>query len=412
MDDTERRRLVAATLIVLTAASPALTLFSFTCGRVSAATIEHEAIFIDSPEDFTPENGVSGGDGSFEDPFIIEGLEIGAGPYSVWECIHISNVNSHVIVREVYVHSGYEGINLWNCTNVSVEDSIISDNWGSAIHIRRSHHITISNCSVLSSATSMGHGLLIDSSSYLTITGNQFEGKGIYFSTPEDLYADSPDEWYSSHTITTDNLVDGVALLYYKNQSGIVLDDVSASQVIIAKCSSAAVKGLSITGGDMAVFVVNSRDVTISQCHISRNFVGIHLHNSPGCSVFDNEVTNGYDTGIWLGNGCNGSSITDNFVTGYDNYSLRVEMCSSIISGNTAHDGGGISVGYYVGPVIISNNTVDHCRFGVTAVNMYSAMLTIQGNIVSDCWQGISMTLGSANNISDNSLVGNTYGVM
>lgn len=408
----ERRKLVASILAALSVVLPIIALSPFTSEDVSADTTEHDAIFIYSIEDFTAENGVSDGDGSAENPFIIDDLEIGAGPYSVSQCISIWSVNVHVIVRDVYLHSGYEGIGLHNCSNISVVDSIISANRGCAINIDRSHHITISNCSVSSSATSMGHGLLIDSSSYLTIRGNRFEGKGIYFSTPETLYAQSPDEWYSSHTITTDNVVNDGTLLYFKNQPGVLLEDVSSSQVIIAKCDSAVIRGLTVTGGDMAVFVVNSRDVSVEQCRLSNNFVGIHLHNSPQCSVSGNEVVNGYDTGIWLSNGCNDSSVTDNYVTGNDNYSLRVEMCSSTISRNTALAGGGIRVGFYVGPVMVADNTVGNCSHGVSAMNMYSAKLTITGNEVSDCTWGIRTTGSWPANISDNTLVGNSYGVM
>ena len=57
--------------------------------RAASELVAHDAITIDSLEDFTAENGVFSGDGSAEDPFVIESIEIGSGEYGIADCISI-----------------------------------------------------------------------------------------------------------------------------------------------------------------------------------------------------------------------------------------------------------------------------------------------------------------------------------
>jgi parallel beta-helix repeat protein len=370
--------------------------------------VMHSPISIIGNAGFTAANGVVGGSGTASDPYVIESWEIESGVYA---CISISSVGEHVIIRDVYVHSAMVGIGIWNCSNVSIVDSTISNNTLGAVDITNSHYITVTNCSISSSVASRDHGLMIDTSSSVNITGNRFFGKGISFATPEGLYGDTPNEFYCSHDIAPDNLLNGKPVVYRHDEPNVALSGAFAGQVVIANCSSARLNGLDIIGGDEAIFVVNSPDATISNCTLSNNFVAIHAHNSQSCSVSHNVISGGLGTGIWLSKGCNNSLVTDNMVTGDGNYSIRVEMCSTTILGNTASDGGGIHVGYYVVPVVVRNNTVTNCSFGVFGMNMYEGGLTIDGNEISDCWWGIRASLCIGANVTDNVLVRNEYGV-
>ena len=68
---------------------------------------EHAPILIDGNDDFTPENGVTGGSGTELDPYVIEGWEIDtsvAGSYGSQVCVEILNTDAHFIIRNMYVH--------------------------------------------------------------------------------------------------------------------------------------------------------------------------------------------------------------------------------------------------------------------------------------------------------------------
>ncbi len=381
--------------------------------RAASELVAHDAITIASLDDFTAENGVFSGDGSAEDPFVIEGIEIGSGEYGVADCISIWNVDAHVVIRDVYLHSGDCGIRMYNCSNISVLDSYIFDNHWSEADIMLSDHITFHNCTILADTESQYPGFAVDMSSYLTITGNTFGGKGITFEHEEGFYASSPDIQFASHVITPDNLLNGEPILYYSDQSGLEVDGVTAGQVILANCDSAAVTGLTVSGGDVAVFAVNSPGVRISNCTVSDASTGIRVHNSPECTVSGNEVEEASDAGIWVSKGCNDSTVADNHLSFCGNYGLRVEMCSSTVSGNEVHMGGqGISVGYYVGPVIVRDNTVTGCLGGIMAANFYLESLAIEGNYVERCTRGIRVMLTSGAEVSDNNLTENDYGIV
>lgn len=85
--------------------------------------IDHPPIRIEGNLELTPENGVTGGSGTVDEPFIIEGYNISG---SSGDCVYISGTDKHLIVRNL-VLSGSEysrrGIVLnevRNCTIINV----------------------------------------------------------------------------------------------------------------------------------------------------------------------------------------------------------------------------------------------------------------------------------------------------
>ncbi len=88
----------------------------------------HSPIFIDGNADFTPANGVTSGNGTLSNPYIIEGWDIDA---SAKTGIEIRNTQSHFIIRNVCVRAGspdYDGIYIEGADNWRLEYSNVSDN--------------------------------------------------------------------------------------------------------------------------------------------------------------------------------------------------------------------------------------------------------------------------------------------
>src|SRR2546427_10543844 len=64
----------------------------------------HAPIIIQSNSDFTVDNGVTGGNGTAADPYIIEGWELA---FSATYGILIQNTNAHFVIRDVDVHDAF-----------------------------------------------------------------------------------------------------------------------------------------------------------------------------------------------------------------------------------------------------------------------------------------------------------------
>jgi len=88
----------------------------------------HDPIYINGNDDFTSENGVTGGSGASSDPYVIEGWEIEA---SSMDGITIRNVSVFFEIRSCYIHEGginKDGVVLMNVTNGAIENSLITGN--------------------------------------------------------------------------------------------------------------------------------------------------------------------------------------------------------------------------------------------------------------------------------------------
>lgn len=117
-----RRSLSAAILLVL-----ALLSLSALETRPAAATLlSHGPILIDGNNAFTKANsGVSRGNGSLLNPYLIKDLSITA---PAGTGIDIRNTTSYFLIRNVLVSGSQYGISLTNVTNADVENSTLSSN--------------------------------------------------------------------------------------------------------------------------------------------------------------------------------------------------------------------------------------------------------------------------------------------
>ncbi|MBN2603127.1 MAG: right-handed parallel beta-helix repeat-containing protein [Candidatus Thermoplasmatota archaeon] len=90
--------------------------------------IPHEPIYINGNKDFTESNGVTSGEGTKNDPYIIKGWEINC---TSQDGIVIRNVSKYFVIRDCYVHSGrenHDGIAFYNVQFGKIENNTISDN--------------------------------------------------------------------------------------------------------------------------------------------------------------------------------------------------------------------------------------------------------------------------------------------
>jgi parallel beta-helix repeat protein len=85
----------------------------------------HDPIYINGNDNFTPANGVVGGSGTENDPYIIEGWAISAeNVYGIW----IENTTAHFVIRNCLVKNSY-GIYLKNVAHGKIENCTLENNF-------------------------------------------------------------------------------------------------------------------------------------------------------------------------------------------------------------------------------------------------------------------------------------------
>jgi len=124
--------------------------------------IPHDPIYISGDDDFTPENGVTGGSGTKDDPYIIEGWEIDASkarsrsPPNNPAGIYIEYTRAYLVIRNCRIYDGVNkrlnpayGIGLNFVKNVVVENCSLENNHN-GISFYYITNTAISNCTFLS----------------------------------------------------------------------------------------------------------------------------------------------------------------------------------------------------------------------------------------------------------------------
>ena len=139
---------------------------------VSAST-PHSRISINGNANFTAANGVTGGSGSRNDPYIVEGWEVNDS--TSLEGIRVQNTDAYFTIRYVYVHLDVlhsDGVVFYNVSNGRVESVIVSGNL-TGISIISSTNITVTSSTILSNWL---HGIFVQVSMYTTIVSNTISG--------------------------------------------------------------------------------------------------------------------------------------------------------------------------------------------------------------------------------------------
>jgi parallel beta-helix repeat protein len=408
----------------------------------SAYTL-HVPIYINGNAGFTPANGVTGGSGTPADPYIIEGWEIDA---STAHGIAIWNTDAHFVIRGIYVHSGfrdYDDIVLAFVANGSIEDSLLSGD-GYGIGLGESSNITIKsnvitdnlvgidsyksvdvnitandvtnneedgihvyysddNVFTANSITGNNRGIWVDESDGATITGNTISNnslEGIRLRHSETafvranefindgVYLDSfnvPD--VSSHTITRDNLVNGLPIYYYKDCSGLDVNGIQVGQVLVANCSDVKISNLTIAGTDAGIELTSVTRAIVETSSVSDSLYGILLAYSDDATIKANRF-NGNGWGVFSGRVAD-FAIAANNISNSDSFGIYLGICDeTTISNNSVYSNTeGIYLYYSTNTTVHHNsvvNNVNHSYDNMGAENSWDDGYPSGGNYWSN----------------------------
>ncbi len=171
------------------------------------------------------------------------------------------------------------GIGMWNVSNCRIENNTIINNY-EGISIIRSLNISINNNTLLNN--------------------------GIYLSPFES----DPNYW-SSHTVSITNKVNGNPLYYLKNKVGGIVP-LDAGQVILINCTNVEIIDQNITNSTIGITLALSSYNTIANntCRFQKEN-GIALYQSHNNSIINNNCNKNEHAGIELIDS-NDNRISDN----------------------------------------------------------------------------------------------------
>ncbi|PKK81310.1 MAG: hypothetical protein CVT47_03105 [Thermoplasmata archaeon HGW-Thermoplasmata-2] len=263
-------RLVAAVAFGLVAAGIFVPIFPEAAAQDSFY-IPHAPIRINGNSDFNELNGVSGGSGTEDDPYVIRGWEIDA---SRSDGIIVENTDARLIIKDCRIRGGgdeHTGIWLKNVSNTEIENVIsIGDLYG--FRLQDSSGVIVRSC-----------------------TAARLNSE----------YADN-DRWVSTYGIWLERSskieISGCAV--YENVCGIRLDDSDSNTIF----NCYAYNNSKLKYG---ILLYSSSDNTVSNCTAYQNYCGIYVYGDSFRNVIENcNVSGNIWRGIYVSEGSSSGSST------------------------------------------------------------------------------------------------------
>lgn len=437
--------------------------------RVLESTMQapHAPIVIASNSEFTDENGVVGGSGSPDDPYIISGWRITSQD---GECILVTNTTACFVIHNVDLQSdefGIYAIHLVDVQGGTVVDSEMSGE-GDGLLMEYCSYIDVVDCdfsegiygvsvyhstqfylrgcdfadlyqsfdghssSVFTVSTCLleakyypcwldfcGKGSFTDNhiectekarsgaylldSSEMTFEGNEFVDCSI------DIVGWT-ESAFTTHSISQDNTVDGRPILHYQGCSDLVLDGTEAGEVIIVDCENVAITNMEFTNGFAGVILAYSSGVLVEDSVFTSCEIGVRTVECNDVVLRGNSVDEALQqaVGIWR---TEGAVVEDNYMScgGLLRYQTLVPVYHSsdvMIVNNTLSDiWSGIRV-FSTSRVDISCNHVSGMMAEGVSVG-YSSQVEIKGNELTGNGVGLSLERCSETSVYHNNFLGN-----
>jgi parallel beta-helix repeat protein len=412
-----RRTIVLVSLILFSFASGTFGVLSL---DVSALT-PHGEIVIDGDSDFIPANGVTGGSGTYSDPYIIDGWSIEASGATG---INISYANVCFEIRNMYIYGGgpsHFGISMFYAACGGINNvSVINNQVG--VYLYRSNLVAYGS----NITHNLREGILgFESSVRVENTNLTYNGGCGLFSSFTDYIGIVADSNVTSNggcgiAITDSNkgFIDNNNVSLNAHQ-GIVADiydnDGTISGNVVFGNGG---EGLLLFSGSGYLRIENN---TISHNNIGMTIEGRHNHISNNLLV-DNHI--GIEA--WWGS----DNVYANNVIVNPGVNIHFDGAPSATLSNNEMSGLGIQMeGYYLDEwnthQIDASNTVQgkpvfylSDAVGGAVPTGYAQVIlgnctgmTIESHEIENVYTGVNLGFSSSNVIKNNNLTGNHEGI-
>lgn len=328
-------------------------------------------VLVDGTPTYRPGSGVTGGLGTADDPYVIEGLCID-GEEELWSDLMLAPEQPHGLVI-----AGTDA-------HVVVRDTVLLDHDGSAIRLSNAENVVIEN----TTATRNGNGIFLEGTRESTILGTTIDANAL---DAVNLRSDSDDNVVRDNTIIdnarhgvnvrgssddnriTANAISGnqgqgarltgastgnevTANTLDRNENGVFLaiaghtlvhgNEITGSSgtgVTVFKTAGTEITGNTITGSGVGIALTFADNNLLEGNTVSGNEDGMRLKRSSGNLVQANTVADNQADGLELRSSSERNRLTDNAVTSNDGVGLRVVGSSddNVVSGNTVARNGG-----------------------------------------------------------------------
>jgi parallel beta-helix repeat protein len=303
---------------------------------------------------------------------------------------------NHEIIRNNVSQNGLDGIVIKTPVVKIIGNTISQNNERGIAIFEQSQNNTISENNI--SGNGM-EGLLFYSTSNNTVTNNNFTNDGMF------IMGELLNQ--NTHTIPTNNFVNGNPLYYHKDGSGVNLDGDPVGQLIFANFSDVNVKNLHINNADVGIATAYAANITIMNNNVSSNDnYGVVSIFSSDINILNSNISNNGE-GIHLFHSSNKSRIINNSILSNEHYGIYISHSSNIsVNGNVVTNAGmGICFNDEVDNSTISNNKVLFNEWYGIILYTSSNNNTVTNNIVlSTDWYGVYIY-----SASDNNTIGGNY---
>lgn len=415
--------LLAGTLVVLSA------VFITALLEEASALTPRGPIYIDGNADFTPANGVTGGSGAPDDPYIIEGWKLNA---STVNGVEIRNTDASFVIRNLTVTSGGAtiGIYLFNVTNGRVENVTITDvgdilSFSSGIRAEASQSLALQ----ASNISNAQRGLHVLSSREIAVTGNHLHDNGA------GSYVEFSDNVTVEDNLAADNMRgiqawDSTNLTLRRNNAssntGWGIDLLRVTQVLLERNEAHANGRDAIAASGVAAAALISNNVSLNQGR------GIYAVGADGILVQGNNASSNDDWGITLDSPANAvvrhntaaqnqgfgitvinsrdSQVAFNEAHGNAGYGLHLGGTNLTVVGNNASNNErGINVICCEGYHLSVNRAWSNLQDGIRTVGINA---TVSGNHVwSNGRYGIFVEFAAGHTLTANNIPNNAVGI-
>ena len=320
------------------------------------------------------------GSGTWNDPYIIENLEING--FGIASGISIKNSTVSFVIQECLIYNSDEGIYLDHVNNSRLINNNCSNNW---------------------------YGINLQSyCSNNTISGNtaNYNDEGIYLysycsnNTISGNTANYNDYGIDLYDYCSNNIISGNTANY--NSYGIDLD---------SDCSNNTISGNTANYNHGGIYLYDCSNNTISGNTANYNDEGIYLYNDSNNNTISGNTASNNSIGIYLYY-CDNNTVSGNNANDNTDGIYLEESNDNVISGNTANENSQNGIySYFCDYNSITGNTANYNDEGIY-LDYDCSNNTISGNKVSNNIYGIYIGEDNDDNeISENIIYNNTFGI-
>lgn len=308
---------------------------------------------------FTATNGVTGGQGTADDPYVVEGWCIDAEPDT--SAVRIDSTTAHVEVRGNHLQGSYNGVTLTGSTNVRVVNNTLEGNEVRGISVIESPGATLEANTVRDNGWT---GITVwETSHETTIRGNEIAGNannGLWLGSQRNLVEDNTMEANGYHGLSLGSTADETTARGNRMAS-------NAQDGLWVGSPANTVTGNEIVGNE-------DDGLTLSSGADGNNLTANRVADHPDNGIWADSVSNllrdneveGNDDGLILSSGADGNLVTGNTIAGNADDGVWLFGIGNDVADNTVRANAGTGIGVSAGPNTLTWNTVAANGWGVS----------------------------------------------